>query len=89
MKEKTSVFAATQIYGLMYKDKDFWRCTDTNINGTSGWGAVGQSIIYFIFGDDPALTTTPVNTVSTKDTIDINLLIIKLGQPEVRVRIGI
>ena len=72
-------FAATQIYGLMYKDKDFWRCTDTNINGTSGWGAVGQSIIYFIFGDDPALTTTPVNTVSTKDTIDINLFDYQVG----------
>lgn len=72
-------FAATQIYGLMYKDNDFWRCTDTNIEGTSGWGAVENSEIYFIFGDDPALTTTPVNTVSTKDTIEINLFDYQVG----------
>ena len=78
-KEEDFSFAATQIYGLMYKDDGFWRCTDTNINGTSGWGAIRDRVIYFIFGDDPTLTTESVKTVSTKDTIDINLFDYQVG----------
>ncbi len=66
-------FNAQQIYGIYYDSAGFKYCKQEDISTGKGWGSVGDGEIYFIFGDDPQLETTPVDTVSTKDTITINV----------------
>lgn len=66
-------FNAQQIYGIYYDSSGFKYCKQEDISTGNGWGSVGDGEIYFIFGDDPQLETTPVDTVSTKDTITINV----------------
>lgn len=79
---QTFSFSATQIYGIMYKETDYWRCTNSNYTGNEGWGAVGDGTVYFIFGDAPEETELgfePANTVPTGDTIDIDLFDYQVG----------
>lgn len=74
-------FAAQRVYGIYWDSKadEFKYCNQSNIQTGTGWSNIGQGKIYFIFGDDPALETTPVTTVSTKDTISINLFDYQVG----------
>lgn len=68
-------FTATQVYGIYYNSDDGFRYTkNKDVESNDGWSNVGKGTIYFIFGDDPTLNFTPIETtVSTKDTIDIKL----------------
>ena len=75
-------FTATQIYGFKYKEDDggFWYCKEEDIDASSGWSRVEEGRVYFIFGDDPILDFNSIETVSTKDTIDINLFDYQVGE---------
>ena len=74
-------FAAQRVYGIYWDSnaEEFKYCNQSNIQTGTGWSNIGKGTIYFVFGDDPALETTPVNTVSTKDTISINLFDYQVG----------
>ena len=68
-------FTDTQINSFKYKSTEGKSEFRYNPKGDlNKWNTVGEgAVIYFIFGDDPTLNFTPITTVSTKDTIDINL----------------
>lgn len=72
-------FNAQQVYGIYYDSAGFKYCQQEKYETNEGWDSIGKGTIYFVFGDDPALETTPVNTVSTKDTISINLFDYQVG----------
>lgn len=75
-------YSAPRIYALMDKENDIWKCTNESFNDNNGWRAVGGGTVYFIFGEkpeEPELSFSQVGTVSTIDTIDINLFDYQVG----------
>ena len=73
--------SAVQIYGFLYKESDFWYCKDSDFaESNTGWNPVGDGKVYFIFGEEPEISTDPIETVSTKDTITINVFDYVVGE---------
>lgn len=76
-------FTDTEIASFKYKDDGEERTYKFNPAGAADnkWNSIDadEGAVYFIFGDDPTLNFNPIETVSTKDTIDINLFDYQVG----------
>lgn len=74
-------FFAPEINGFKYKSTDStYEFRYQPVDNEKSWNPISsEDVIYFIFGEDPELSFTPIDTESTKDTIDINLFDYQVG----------
>lgn len=74
-------FFAPEINGFKYKSSEGrYEFRYQPVDNENSWNSIsGEDVIYFIFGEDPELSFTPIDTESTKDTIDINLFDYQVG----------
>ena len=75
-------FSAPTIEAFKYKSsEDTYEFRYNPADSENSWRSIGENdVIYFIFGDDPELSFSPISTVSTRDTIDINLFDYQVGR---------
>lgn len=74
-------FSAPTIEAFKYKSsEDTYEFRYNPADSENSWRSIGENdVIYFIFGDAPELSFSPISTVSTRDTIDINLFDYQVG----------
>lgn len=75
-------YTAEEINSFKFKNSQGYREFRYNPEGADPgkWNSIENGdVVYFIFGDEPELTFRPIKTVSTRDTIDINLFDYQVG----------